>query len=294
MFFQVNVRTAMSVGQASGLALAEAAARGCEVAQYTPNQVKDAVAGWGGAAKEQVQKMVQARLGLASPPQPPDAADAAALALCHLASAPMRDRDRRRPRPRRGAAMIGSLRGEVLERGLDGVVLLEVGGVGYHVTVSPRTLSELEPTTTAFLYVHHHIREDAQTLYGFAARDERTTFKVLIATHGVGPAVAMAILATHSPAALVDIVAGGDVGAADARARRRPQDRRAAARRAEEPAVGAGARPGRRPAVAAARPSATSARRSPASATAPRRSATRCASCRPTTAPTPRRCCATR
>ena len=84
--------------------------------------------------------------------------------------------------------MIGSLRGAVLERGLDGVVLLEVGGVGYLVTVSPRTLSELEPTTTAFLYVHHHIREDAQTLYGFATREERTTFNVLIGTHGVGPA----------------------------------------------------------------------------------------------------------
>jgi crossover junction endodeoxyribonuclease RuvC len=90
VFFQVNVRTAMSVGQASGLALAAAAARGCEVAQYTPNQVKDTVAGWGGAGKEQVQKMVQARLGLSRPPQPADAADAAALALCHLAAAPMR------------------------------------------------------------------------------------------------------------------------------------------------------------------------------------------------------------
>ena len=58
VFFQVNVRTAMSVGQASGLALAEAADAGCEVVQYTPNQVKDAVAGWGGADKLQVQKMV--------------------------------------------------------------------------------------------------------------------------------------------------------------------------------------------------------------------------------------------
>jgi crossover junction endodeoxyribonuclease RuvC len=92
VFFQVNVRTAMSVGQASGLALAEAAAAGCEVVQYTPNQVKDAVAGWGGADKAQVQKMVQARLGLQRPPTPADAADAAALALCHLASAPMRRR----------------------------------------------------------------------------------------------------------------------------------------------------------------------------------------------------------
>jgi Holliday junction DNA helicase RuvA len=110
-------------------------------------------------------------------------------------------------------AVIGSLRGEVLERGLDGVVLLEVGGVGYHVVVSPRTLSELEPTTSAFLYVHHHIREDGQTLYGFAAREERTTFQVLIGTHGVGPALAMAILATHPPAALFDIVAGADVAA---------------------------------------------------------------------------------
>jgi crossover junction endodeoxyribonuclease RuvC len=92
VFFQVNVRTAMSVGQASGLALAEAAAAGCEVVQYTPNQVKDAVAGWGGATKEQVQRMVQARLRLDRPPRPADAADAAALALCHLAMAPLRRR----------------------------------------------------------------------------------------------------------------------------------------------------------------------------------------------------------
>ena len=92
VFFQVNVRTAMSVGQASGLALAEAAAAGCEVAQYTPNQVKEAVTGWGGADKAQVARMVQSRLNLPSPPKPADAADAAALALCHLAFAPMRAR----------------------------------------------------------------------------------------------------------------------------------------------------------------------------------------------------------
>jgi crossover junction endodeoxyribonuclease RuvC len=92
LFFQVNVRTAMSVGQASGLALAEAAAAGCTVVQYAPNQVKDAVAGWGGASKEQVQKMVQTRLGLARPPRPADAADAAALALCYLAMAPLQRR----------------------------------------------------------------------------------------------------------------------------------------------------------------------------------------------------------
>ncbi len=89
VFFQVNVRTAMSVGQASGLALAEASAAGCVVVQYTPNQVKQAITGWGAADKAQVQKMVQARLGLCAPPKPADAADACALALCHLAMAPM-------------------------------------------------------------------------------------------------------------------------------------------------------------------------------------------------------------
>ncbi|MGZ4764492.1 MAG: crossover junction endodeoxyribonuclease RuvC [Ilumatobacteraceae bacterium] len=90
VFFQVNVRTAMSVGQASGIALAEAAAFGCQVVQYTPNQVKNSVAGWGGADKAQVQKMVQVRLGFSAPPRPADAADAAALALCYLSSAPLR------------------------------------------------------------------------------------------------------------------------------------------------------------------------------------------------------------
>lgn len=88
IFFQTNVRTAISVAQASGVVLACAARRGCEVAHYTPSQVKDTVAGWGGADKAQVQKMVQMRLGLATPPRPADAADAAALALCHMAMSP--------------------------------------------------------------------------------------------------------------------------------------------------------------------------------------------------------------
>ncbi|MFZ4810790.1 MAG: crossover junction endodeoxyribonuclease RuvC [Ilumatobacteraceae bacterium] len=89
VFFQSNVRTAMSVGQASGLALAEAAVAGCDVVQYTPSQVKSSVTGSGAAGKAAVQRMVQVRLGLSRPPQPADAADAAALALCHLAMAPL-------------------------------------------------------------------------------------------------------------------------------------------------------------------------------------------------------------
>jgi len=109
--------------------------------------------------------------------------------------------------------MIGSLRGSVLERIPDGSILLEVNGVGYLVTVSNRVLAELEPGTSVFLYTHHHIREDAQTLFGFTSRDDRATFQALIATHGIGPALAMAILATHPPAALFDVVSNNDVAA---------------------------------------------------------------------------------
>jgi crossover junction endodeoxyribonuclease RuvC len=90
VFFQVNVKTAMSVGQASGLALLVAAEAGCEVAQYTSNEVKQALVGYGGATKDQVQRMVANVLGLAVPPSPPDAADALALAVCHLTTVPLR------------------------------------------------------------------------------------------------------------------------------------------------------------------------------------------------------------
>jgi holliday junction DNA helicase RuvA len=109
--------------------------------------------------------------------------------------------------------MIGSLRGTVLERNTDATVLLEVGGVGYLVAVSSRVLAELEPGTSVFLYIHHHIREDAQQLFGFTSRDDRQTFQVLIKTNGVGPALAMAILATHPPSALFDVVSNNDVAA---------------------------------------------------------------------------------
>ncbi len=89
IFFQSNVRTAMSVGQVSGLVLSAAARRGIEVVQYSPNQVKLAITGWGGADKAQVQKMVKQRLKLNTIPKPADAADAAAIALCHIASSPL-------------------------------------------------------------------------------------------------------------------------------------------------------------------------------------------------------------
>jgi crossover junction endodeoxyribonuclease RuvC len=90
VFFQVNVRTAMSVGQASGLALVAAATAGCTVAQYTANEVKQALVGYGAATKEQVQRMVAQVLGLRRIEGPADVADALALAVCHLTTVPLR------------------------------------------------------------------------------------------------------------------------------------------------------------------------------------------------------------
>lgn len=84
VLFNANARTAMSVGQAAGVSLLAAASGGCEVAQYTPNEVKMAVTGYGRADKHQVQAMVARLLRLPEVPTPPDAADALALAVTHV------------------------------------------------------------------------------------------------------------------------------------------------------------------------------------------------------------------
>ncbi len=90
LFFQRNVRTALSVGQARGVVLLALAQAGLAVAEYTPLEVKLAVAGYGGADKKQVQLMVKALLELDELPQPDDAADALAIAICHIHSARLR------------------------------------------------------------------------------------------------------------------------------------------------------------------------------------------------------------
>lgn len=86
LFFGSNVRTALSVGQARGVVLLALADAGLEVIEYTPLMVKQAVTGYGGADKVQMQEMVRLLLGLAEPPCPDDAADALAVAICHLHS----------------------------------------------------------------------------------------------------------------------------------------------------------------------------------------------------------------
>jgi Holliday junction DNA helicase RuvA len=110
--------------------------------------------------------------------------------------------------------VIGSLRGTLTDRTTEGEILVEVGGVGYRVTVAPTTAATVgEVGDEVFVHIHHHIREDAQQLFGFTSRDERVCFEALLSAHGVGPALALAILSVHAPVALRQVLADEDTGA---------------------------------------------------------------------------------
>lgn len=110
--------------------------------------------------------------------------------------------------------MIGSLRGRLLDRTVTGEILVEVAGVGYRVQAGPATAARLgDLDAEVFVWVHHHVREDAETLFGFASRDERETFEALLGAHGVGPALALAILSVHPPVNLARLIADDDVAA---------------------------------------------------------------------------------
>jgi crossover junction endodeoxyribonuclease RuvC len=92
LFFNANVRTALAVGQARGVSLLACSQAGCRVFEYTPQQVKLAVVGYGKATKGQVMEMVRVLLGLPQAPQPDHAADALGVAICHANSAEMTER----------------------------------------------------------------------------------------------------------------------------------------------------------------------------------------------------------
>jgi holliday junction DNA helicase RuvA len=115
--------------------------------------------------------------------------------------------------------VIGLLRGAVVLRTGEGEVIIDVAGVGYRVAVTPATAAALVVGAgggagvrdEATLYVHTHVREDAIVLYGFVHDDERRCFEVLLGSHGVGPTLALAIMAALSPAALSTAVLEEDL-----------------------------------------------------------------------------------
>lgn len=88
LFYATNVRSALKLGHARGVAMLAAVEAGCEIVEYTPAEIKRAVVGYGRAEKQQVQAMIMLLLGLERPPSPHDAADALAVAICHLHSTP--------------------------------------------------------------------------------------------------------------------------------------------------------------------------------------------------------------
>lgn len=92
--------------------------------------------------------------------------------------------------------MIGTLRGAVTHLGLDYVVL-ELGGVGYRVYVSPAQLGRLRPEREAHFFIHHLVREDQQALFGFGTAEELAFFELLMTVSGVGPRLALAVTAAH-------------------------------------------------------------------------------------------------
>lgn len=114
--------------------------------------------------------------------------------------------------------MIGSLRGTLAERRPRGEhaaeLLVEAGPVGYRVVTSAATAALLgDLGTEVRVQVHTHVREDAIVLYGFGSGEERACFEALIAAHGVGPGLALTLLAVHSPRALRHAVASDDLDA---------------------------------------------------------------------------------
>ncbi len=218
VFSQHNVRTVMGTAQAGAVAIVCAARRGLPVALHTPSEVKAAVTGSGRADKAQVTAMVMRLLRLDAPPRPADTADALALAICHLwrgADASPAGRGpgpgRTQARTRRGP-VISHLVGTVSALSPEGAVI-EVGGVGLLVQCTPGTLATLRAGERARVATSLVVREDALTLFGFTTDDERDVFVLLQTASGVGPRLALAMLAVFTPDALRHAVATEDVAA---------------------------------------------------------------------------------
>ena len=223
LFHAANVRSALKLGHARGVAMLAAVEAGCEVVEYTPAEIKRAVVGYGRAEKHQVQQMVKLLLGLDEPPSPHDAADALAVAICHVHSdarrpaaatalatigAPRRPpgagartvRPRARGAPRPGARtgrrrrMIAFLRGRVLEK-QPNRSSSTCTGVGYDVHVPLSTyydIGERAPRSRCA-----STRTCARTRCSCTASSptlERQLFERLIGISGIGPKLAIAVL----------------------------------------------------------------------------------------------------
>ena len=223
LYFGQNARSAFAVGQARGVVLLGAGMAGIPCFSYTPQAVKSAVCGSGAADKAQVQRMVGTLLSLPEPPEPDHAADALAVAVCHANGAPLRAAV---------PVVIASVRGEVLSKGPDQVVV-ESAGVGYRLSVSAETMRGVPAVGRETTLLSHLVmRDDAIQLYGFASEGERDLFLMLVGVQGVGPKVALAVLSGGSASELTAAIAAGDARPLPGRAGHRQAHGRADHRRA--------------------------------------------------------------
>ena len=226
-FVNDNARATLKLGQARGMALLAPAMGGLAVSEYPPNLIKKTVVGAGHADKHQVQTMIgfllpKARCNSA------DEADALAIAICHANHRQARARlgavqrgGRQEVVERRPAyvtadavqcrerSMIGKLKGKVDAIG-ESFLIVDVGGVGYEVQASSRTLRDMKAGDEVSLTIDTHVREDAIRLFGFASEVERSWFRTLQSVQGVGAKVALGLLGTLSPRELANAIALSD------------------------------------------------------------------------------------
>ena len=260
IFYAANVRSALKLGHARGVAMLAAAQAGLTVVEYTPAEIKRAVVGYGRAEKPQVQQMVKLLLGLAAVPSPHDAADALAVAICHVHSqTPARAMasrqrscaartSRRTAKPRAGAATGPHGRdripaGTAVSHKQPNRIVIDVNGVGYDVSVPLSTFYGLgDEGSEIALRIHTHVREDALALYGFATALELALFERLIGISGIGPKLALAVLSGIEPHELVRAIEQCRRRPAHGDSRRRQENLRAHRRRAEGSAAAAAAR----------------------------------------------------
>ena len=204
VFFAKNVKSALSLGQARGAVILAGVISGLSIHEYSALSIKQSVAGYGRAAKEQVAGMVQ-RLFRIDAAIEPNAADALAVAVCHISThssnTQMEDS---------GQVMIGFLEGKLRAKSPE-YVIVDVHGVGYHVQVPLSTFYDLpELGHPVGLNIHTHVREDAIQLFGFRTMAEKEMFLLLTGVNGVGPKLAIGILSGISPDELRQVVVRQD------------------------------------------------------------------------------------
>ena len=190
LFWGHNVTTGIGVSHGRGVILLAICKAHTPLFEYTPNQVKQAVVGYGSADKHQVMEMTRRILHMEKVAQPDDAADAIAIALCHARLASGAEGDT--------ITMFYYLNGTValLDANL---AVIDCGGVGYACHTSNYTLARLQTGKPAKLFTYCNIKEDAFDIYGFSTREELDCFRRLIGVTGVGTKAALAILSAVSP-----------------------------------------------------------------------------------------------